>query len=48
MEYAQDLYEFEEDSMGENVFGNIETKSNGRREKVAPIDLVETMRSVRA
>ena len=48
MNDAHDLYELEEDSMGENVrVGNDETESNGRRNQETPPDIAATMRSLR-
>ena len=48
MNDAHDPYDFEADAMGENTrFGNVETKSNGRRYKDTPPDIAATMRSLR-
>ena len=48
MNDAQDLYEHEEDIMGENIHvGNAETKSNGRIFQETPLDFAATMRSLR-
>ena len=48
MNDAQDPYEHEEATMGENVrVGNAETKSNGRRFQEIPLDFVATMRILR-
>ena len=48
MNDAQDPYEFEEDSMGEDVrVGNDETESNGRRFQDTPPNIAATMRSLR-
>ena len=48
MDDAQDPYELEEDSMGENVHvGNVEIESNGIRIQETPLDIAATMRSLR-
>ena len=48
MNDAQNLNEYEEDAMGENVrVGNAETDSNGRRFQDTPLDFAATMRSLR-
>ena len=48
MNDAQDLYEFEEDAMGENFrLGNDETESNGRIFQDTPPDFAATMKSLR-
>ena len=48
MNDAHDLYEHEEDVMGENIrVGNAETKSNGRRLQETPPDFAATMRILR-
>jgi hypothetical protein len=48
MDDAHDPYEFEIDAMGENIqVGNAEIESNGCRNQVTPLDIVETMRSIR-
>ena len=47
MNDAQDLYEFEEDAMGENVrVGNDGTESNGRIFQDTPLDIETTMKSL--
>ena len=44
---AQDSYECERDSMGENVqLGNDDIESNGRRFQETPPDIAATMRSL--
>ena len=48
MNDAQDLYEHEEDVMGENIrVGNADTESNGRIFQETPPDFAATMRSLR-
>ena len=48
MNDAQDLYEHEEDVMGEKIrVGNVETKSNRRIFQETPPDFAATMRSLR-
>jgi hypothetical protein len=47
MEDAQGSYIHEDEVKGLHVsMGNVETKSNGHRSRVEPIELVETMRSL--
>ena len=48
MNDAQDPYDFDVDSIGENIqVGNVETKSNGRRYQETSPDITTTMRSLR-
>ena len=48
MNDAHDPYEFEVDTMGENIqVENAKTKSNGRRYQETPLDIAATMRSLR-
>jgi len=47
MEDAQGSYSHEDEIKGLHVsMGNAETESNGRRNRVEPMELVETMRSL--
>ena len=47
MDDAHDPYEDETDARGENIqIENAKTKSNGRRNQMTPLDIVETMRSL--
>ena len=42
---SQDAYEHEQDFLGENgQVGNAKMESNGRRQKITPLDLVKNMR----
>jgi len=48
MEDAQKDYSHEREAIGQNInFDNEETKSNGCSSRVEPIELIETMRSLR-
>jgi hypothetical protein len=48
MEDAQRTYSHKKEAKGQNInLGNEETKSNGHRSRVEPVELVETMRSLR-
>jgi hypothetical protein len=48
MEDAKGAYNHEREGKGLNInLGNEETQSNEHRSEVEPIDLVETMRSLR-
>ena len=48
MNDAQDRYEYEAYSMGENIeVGNVETKSNGTRYQETAPDIAATMRILR-
>ena len=48
MEDLYDPYEFEEDTMGENIeVGNVVTWSNGCKNQETPLDISKTMRSLK-
>jgi hypothetical protein len=48
MEDAQGPYNHEEEVKGLHVsMGNVETESNGRRRKAEPMELDDTMRSLK-
>lgn len=42
---VQDPYENDEDVMGNIQGGNVETKLNGQRAQVTPLEVMETMKS---